>query len=54
MVQERMDKKRVYGVLARYRVPGADASGYRPVWDTGRAAANKRRSRRSGPDRPGT
>ncbi|MGB9905095.1 MAG: hypothetical protein ACPLQO_10590 [Desulfotomaculales bacterium] len=46
------EKKRVYGVLARYRVPGADASGYRPVWDTGRAAAGKRKSRRSGLDRP--
>jgi len=49
-----VSRKRVYGVLAKYRVPGSTGEGYRPVWDMGRAAEDKKRTRRRGMSRPGT
>lgn len=49
-----VNRKRVYGVVARYRVPGSMEGGYRPVWEVGRAAEAKRKTRRRGINRPST
>lgn len=50
----RVNRKRVYGAVARYRVPGSTGEGYRPVWEMGRVAEAKRKTRRRGINRPGT
>jgi len=50
----RVNRKRVYGVVARYRAPGSTGEGYRPVWEVGRAAGAKRKTRRRGINRPST
>ncbi len=49
-----VNRKQVYGVVARYRVSGSTEGGYRPVWEVGRAAEAKRKTRRRGINRPGT
>jgi len=44
----------IKGIVKGCKVPGSSKSGYRPVWDMGKAAINKKRSKTSGPDRPST
>ncbi len=49
-----MNRRRIQGVVRRYRIPGTTSTGYRPVWDMGGAAENKKRSRLVGVNRPST
>lgn len=44
--------KRIQGVLKDYNTPGTGKFGYRPVWDMGRAADYKKRTRITGINRP--
>lgn len=49
-----MIRRRIQGVIRRYRIPGSTSTGYRPVWDMGYAAEYKKRTRISGVNRPST
>lgn len=46
--------KRIQGVIKEYHVPGSTSLGYRPVWEMGRAADYKKRTRITGINRPST
>ncbi|WP_161486002.1 hypothetical protein [Desulfotomaculum copahuensis] len=54
MDEQKENRHKVQGVILNYRVPGSNRRGYKPVWETGAAAASKRRSRRTGTNRPAT
>lgn len=47
-----MAKKVIKGVAKKYSVPESGPRGYRPVWDTGRAAYHKRIAKITGTNRP--
>lgn len=44
--------RKIQGVLKKYHVPGSGKMGYRPVWEMGRAADCKKRTRMTGINRP--